>query len=808
MPKRMLINVTHSEESRVAIIDDNRLEAFEIESLSREHLKGNIYKGVVHRIHPALEAAFVDIGGERDAFLPLDEICFRNLANPAPQAPAGENGKKGRRRIRDLLKPGEEILVQIAKEQFANKPPTLTTFYSLPGRYLVLLAGTDDTGISRRIEGEERQRLRKLVDDLNPPEGFGLIVRTAAGLDEETGELARDLAYLQRLWDSVQEASRHMRAPALIYREQDIVLRTIRDLFTPDIDEIYIDNEEVFQRARDFLHSVMPGKEHVLRSYHGEQPIFSAFDVEAQIETVFKRRVPLRSGGTIVIDGTEALTAIDVNSGGSVRGSNPEETAFRTNMEAASEVARQFRLRDIGGLIVVDFIDMRDPRHIQDVEHTLRNAMKPDKARHEVGRISRLGLLEISRQRMRPAATATTYTSCPMCEGHGAVRTTESAALVALRKIHNRVALGDVASVRVSLPESVALYLLNQKRDDLARLEQRYDSRIHVEMHDALMPHQVEIDVRPRPKVEQPAPVAPGTAAVTEAPPAAAAASSNGAAAPAANGSKKKRRRRGRRRGAGLRAATAIGVALATLGGVNPAPYHAPAAGTFAAGEALEEADGADEFDGDDIDDVDDEPGDDSSGEHAGEARATSAAAAVPETPAAAADAAAGGATGSSRTRGRRGGRRRRSGDRRPGGSATQPAARAGEAGNKPAGSGAPAVEVVPVAMQAPPPNPEASPATQPAIERAAAAATADSGATAKPRRSRSAAAKPRVRQSSKAAKSGEAEAKKTEPAKAAKAAVRRAPATRRKAPASAAKPAGEEPKPKRRSSPRKAPTE
>ena len=568
MPKIMLINVTHAEESRVGIINNGVLESFEIESLSREHLKSNIYKGTVRRIHPALEAAFVDIGAERDAFLPLDEICFRNLS-VQPPPPTGDNGKR-RRRIRDVLKPGEEVLVQIAKEQFANKPPTLTTFYSLPGRYLVLLPGADDTtGISRRIEGEERLRLRKLVAELNPPEGFGLIVRTAAGLDEDTTELSRDLIYLQRLWESVLEAARHKRAPALVYREHDIVLRTIRDFFTPDVDEIHIDNEDVYLRAREFLHNVMPGKEQVLRCYRGEQPIFSAFDVESQIESVFKRRVPLRSGGSIVVDGTEALTAIDVNSGGSVRGPNPEETAFRTNIEAAAEVARQLRLRDIGGLIVVDFIDMRDGRHIQDVEHALREAMKPDKARHEVGRISRLGLLEISRQRMRPAAMATTYTACPMCEGHGAVRTTESAALVALRKIHNRVSLGDVGALRVSLPTPVSLYLLNQKRDELARLEQRYDSRLLIELKDGLMPHQIEMEVRERPRPERGAAVPHGGVAEADAP---AAASGNGSAqlAGSEGAGKKKRRRRGRRRGAGLRAAAAIGDALATLGGAAP----------------------------------------------------------------------------------------------------------------------------------------------------------------------------------------------------------------------------------------------
>ena len=673
MPKIMLINVTHSEESRVGILNDGVLESFEIESLSREHLKGNIYKGTVHRIHPALEAAFVDIGAERDAFLPLDEICFRNMT-AAPPPPTDENGKR-RRRIRDVLKPGEEILVQIAKEQFANKPPTLTTFYSLPGRYLVLLAGTDDTGISRRIEGEERQRLRKLVADLNPPEGFGLIVRTAAGLDEDTAELSRDLGYLQRLWESVLEAARHKRAPALVYREHDIVLRTIRDFFTPDVDEIHIDNEDVFLRAREFLQSVMPGKEHVLHLYRGEQPIFSAFDVESQIESVFKRRVPLRSGGGIVIDGTEALTAIDVNSGGSVRGPNPEETAFRTNIEAASEVARQLRLRDIGGLIVVDFIDMRDNRHIQEVEHTLRDAMKPDKARHEVGRISRLGLLEISRQRMRPAAMATTYTNCPMCEGHGAVRTTESAALVALRKIHNRVSLGDVATLRAALPTPVALYLLNQKRDELARLELRYDSRLHIELKDGLMAHQVEIEVRERPPVPRVAAVPHGGVAVADAAPAA---NGNGTA-PAAGveggAGKKKRRRRGRRRGGGLRAAAAIGDALASLGGSSAPPFQL---------DALDAATGSTPAAPPDMDDGRDSEADEAEG-------AAVEAAAPAMTGQASSETA--GTTAQRPRRGRRGGRRRRSGGRpaaAPGMAAPAPFEPTAEAGPAPAVQSAP----------------------------------------------------------------------------------------------------------------------
>lgn len=584
MPKIMLINVTHAEESRVGIVTDGVLSSFEIESFSREHLKGNIYKGVVHRIHPALEAAFVDIGADRDAFLPLDEICFRNLKNGGRES---DNGEPRRRpRINEALKPGEEVLVQIVKEQFANKPPTLSTFYSLAGRYLVLLPGSDDAGISRRIEGAERVRIRELIEKLEPPEGFGIIVRTVAGFDQGVRELQRDLTYLRRLWDSIQQTAASKRAPALVYREHDLVLRNIRDYFTPDIDEIYVDNEEVFQRARQFLRDVLPEKEGVLRLYDGDQPIFSHFNVESQIETIYKRRVPLKSGGGIVVDGTEALTAIDVNSGRSIRGANQEDTAFRTNLEAATEIARQLRLRDLGGLVVIDFIDMRNAQHISEVEKTLRAAMHTDKARHEIGRISQFGLLEISRQRLRPAAAATSYTACPMCEGHGLVRTTESAALVALRKLHHRVAQGDVAALRVSLPPEVAIYLLNQKREDLAQLERRYAARIQIALNDQLMPHQSEFEVRTR--LEGEVPEAPqlrlgGVAPIEPAPAAGngeATAAASTAAPPTTPGAvggtptsdevdkngKRKRRRRGRRRGRGRQAATAIGEALSALG--------------------------------------------------------------------------------------------------------------------------------------------------------------------------------------------------------------------------------------------------
>ncbi|MCC6765792.1 MAG: Rne/Rng family ribonuclease [Deltaproteobacteria bacterium] len=524
----MLINVTHAEESRVGIVDDGQLESFEIESFSREHLKGNIYKGVVRRIHPAIEAAFVDIGADRDAFLPLDEICFRNLPGGRNGGASQERGEKGRRRIKEVLKSGDEILVQIVKEQFTNKPPTLSTFYSLPGRYLVLLPGSEDAGISRKIEGEERVRVREMIESLHPPAGCGIIVRTAAGFDDEHRELERDLAYLARLWESIKQNAETKRGPALIYREHDLVLRNIRDYFTPDIDEVFIDNEDVHERAKDFLHNIMPGKEHLLHLYQGDQPIFSRFGLEAQIESIYKRRVALKSGGSIVIDGTEALTAIDVNSGGSMRGTTQEETAHKTNLEAAREVARQLRLRDLGGIIVVDFIDMRVQSHIVDVERALREAMRPEKARHDVGRISKLGLLEISRQRLRPAAVASSYTACPMCEGHGSIRTPESAALGTLRKIHHRVAEGDVAQMNVTLPRDVAMYLLNQKRDDLATLERRYSARINIVISDKLMPHQSEIETRIR---EVTAPVAvlrPGEVASADRTPNGLAASARG----------------------------------------------------------------------------------------------------------------------------------------------------------------------------------------------------------------------------------------------------------------------------------------
>jgi len=549
----MLINVTHAEETRVAIVSDGILEAFQIEGLSRSHQKGNIYKGVLHRVHPALEAAFVDIGGPRHGFLPMDEVCFRNLPGAAQKRASARNGRR-KRRIQDILTPGSEILVQIVKEAFGNKPPTLTTFYSLAGRYLVLTPGSAEAGISRKIEGEHRERLKSLVSKLKPPEGCGIIVRTAASFDQDVAELERDLAYLTQLWESIQEIARNKTAPCLVYREHDLVIRNIRDYFTPDIEEITLDNEEAYKRAKAFMAQVTPGYENRVRLWDGKETIFSRFNLENQIESIFKRKVELPSGGSVVIDPTEALTVIDVNSGGAVRGANQEQTAFRTNREAAWEIARQLRLRDVGGLVVIDFIDMREPQHIQEIERTLREAMRPDKARYDIGHISRFGLLEVSRQRLRPAAAASSYTTCTMCEGYGLVRTTESGALVALRKIQNLVARGDLAALNVTLPSAAALYLVNQKRRDLVQLEQAYSTKIVISASDDLMPHQSLFDPVPKGSGET-IEVAPGAVAGVEEPGPATEAE-EGAASPKP-GRRRRRRRRGRARAEEKAAASA-----------------------------------------------------------------------------------------------------------------------------------------------------------------------------------------------------------------------------------------------------------
>jgi len=595
MAKIMLVNVTHVEESRVAIVNDGVLEQYEIETINRASIKGNIYNAVVENLLPSIDAAFVRIGDDLKGFLPLDEVNFRLL-------PAREESRN-RGRIGQHLHPNQRIMVQVVREAFAGKPPTVTTYFSLPGRYLVLMPGVDASGISRKIEDpEQRERLRHLMEELRLPEGFGLIVRTA-GMDQSKTELQRDLRYLLRLWESIQRSSREADFPGLVYRERDLVLRTLRDYLTPDIQEVWIDSKESYERALEFVRDVMPSKARIFKLYAGDRPIFSEFNLEDQIESIYKRRVPLPSGGEIVIDGTEALTAIDVNSARALRGGAAEETAVQTNLEAASEIARQLRLRDLGGLIVVDFIDMTSPRNRKRVEKAMRDALRADKAKYDVTSISKLGLMEISRQRIKGEKVGASYTTCPTCEGFGLVKNLEPAALSALRKLHTRLAGGSYGRIRMAVPPEVALWILNHKREDLSQLEKRFGVKITVEPKASLLRHEAEFEFFPREKVEpaahlpaipgeRPAPPPPpdlkeiqtlAEAATGSIPGEGPAGAEAGPAGPAASSSRRRRRRR-RRRGKG---------GLDTGGEAAPAaPAEAPqgAAAEMVPGEVVPEA--------------------------------------------------------------------------------------------------------------------------------------------------------------------------------------------------------------------------
>jgi len=556
MPKSMLVNVTAEEEHRVAIVDNGVLDIFEIETLSREHLKGNIFKGIVEGVNPALEAAFVNYGGERAGFLPLDEVNFKLY----PSRGEGTGGKGRSARITRHLDKGMEVLVQVVRDSFANKPPTLSTYYSQPGRYLVLMPGADAAGISRKIdEGEHRDRLRRVLEELIVPEGFGVIVRTA-GMETSSRDLQADLDALLELWRTIERASEQVKAPALIFQERDLVIRTIRDYFTSDIEEVLIDDESTYARARKFFEAHMPDRADVARLYTGDKPIFTKYNLEDQIERIYKRTVELKSGGSISIDQTEALTAVDVNSARSVRSASSEDTAARTNLEAAEEIARQLRLRDIGGLVVIDFIDMESAKHIRQVERAFAEAMSRDKARYDVTRISKLGLMEVSRQRIKSTKASSSFMECPTCAGDGTVRTPEAAARAAFRTIQARVARGDIAGVKVYLPPEVALYLLNEKRDDLYHLEARQKVHIDVVPETRMKPHQFEIEDFRREEAELTPMVTADTVdealvsgAIAPAPrPSEPLQAAPVAAAVEAQGGKRKRRRRRRRRGPGL----------------------------------------------------------------------------------------------------------------------------------------------------------------------------------------------------------------------------------------------------------------
>ena len=476
MKKKMLINVADEEESRVAIVEDGILEELTIETSSKEQIKGNIYNGVVVKVEPSLQAAFVDYGGKRHGFLPMGEIQPRWYTTEFRS-----EDRERRPRIQDVIKRNQKVLVQVVKEELGTKGASLSSYVSLPGRYLVLMPGSDTAGgISRKIEDEEeRKKLKEIIAQLEPPPDIGVIVRTA-GLNRNKAELQRDMIYLQRLWASIEDKSRESPVLALIYQEHDLVIRSIRDYFTPDIQEVLIDHREVYRRARDFFQAVMPRYQGRVQLYRDKKPLFARYQLEEQIEEIYSQKVELKSGGSIVIDPTEALVSIDVNSGRATKEKGIEETAFKTNTEAAQEIARQLRLRDLGGLIVIDFIDMRNVKHAQEIEKTLRQALKRDKARTQVSRISQFGLLELSRQRLKPTILEGNYLKCPHCEGSGLIKSTISLALTVLRRIRAEAAKETLASVKALLPTDVALYLLNQKRQEIAHLEEEYNLTLYL----------------------------------------------------------------------------------------------------------------------------------------------------------------------------------------------------------------------------------------------------------------------------------------------------------------------------------------
>ncbi len=462
--KRMLFNATHSEELRVAIVDGQKLIDIDIESAGHESRKSNIYKGVITRVEPSLEACFINYGEERHGFLPFKEIS-RSYFKQGSDA--------GRARIQDVISEGQEILVQVDKEERGSKGAALTSFISLAGRYLVLMPNNPrGGGVSRRIEGEDRQELRETMDKLEVPNGMSIIARTA-GIGRTADELQWDLNYLLQLWRAVESAAGSGPGAFLIYQESSLVIRAIRDYFTPDIGEILIDTEDICEQARQFMAHVMPDNVARVKRYRDDVPLFSRFQIEHQIETAYSRVVPLPSGGSIVIDHSEALVAIDVNSARATKGGDIEETALRTNLEAAEEAARQMRLRDLGGLIVIDFIDMESSKNQRDVEQRLKDALHYDRARVQTGKISRFGLMELSRQRLRPALNEGTHITCPRCNGTGVIRDVESSALHVLRVIQEEAMKENTANVHAQVPVDVATYLLNEKRGEITKMEAR-----------------------------------------------------------------------------------------------------------------------------------------------------------------------------------------------------------------------------------------------------------------------------------------------------------------------------------------------
>ncbi len=470
MATKILINALDSGECRIATIKNNKLEGFHLESASREETQGNIYKAVITRVEPSIQAVFVDYGAEKNGFLQKNEIHSDYF----------QDNPSGDRSLSNIIKKGQELIVQVTKDPIMHKGAMLTTMISLPGRLSVLMPGSTTKGVSRQISDEtERKRLKGVIDKIKLPEGFGLIVRTA-GKGATKTMLTSDVKYLMRAWKEINKKAIKASTPSLLYKEQNLAVRSLRDYFTSDVSEILIDDPDMFKEIKEFVKVIAPKQQKVVKQFKGRKPIFTKYQIEDQIASIFEPSVPLKSGGGIVIDQTEALVAIDVNSGKSKGGKNIEQTAFNTNLEAAEEVARQLRLRDIGGLIVVDFIDMRDKKHKAEIPKALKKFLKSDKAKTKVGMLSQFGLLEMSRQRLRPAITFGSFNTCNHCKGRGIVPSVESLSLAFIRLLNLKTIKGDVKKVTCVIPEDVAEFLLNNKRGELVDIETRRQVSIFI----------------------------------------------------------------------------------------------------------------------------------------------------------------------------------------------------------------------------------------------------------------------------------------------------------------------------------------
>lgn len=484
MNSKILINAVDPEECRIAKLVDNRLEDFHTETTTKEITQGNIYKGVITRVEPSLQAVFVDYGAERHGFLQKQEIHSDYF----------QDSVSGNRNFVNIIKRGQEVLVQITKDPVMSKGAMLTTFLSLPGRHSVLMPGSSNIGISRKISNEkERKRLKTIIESVKLPEGYGLIIRTAGDHSTKT-HIVKDIKYLMRLWKTIQKKVTKAPVPALIYKERNLAFRSIRDHLTTDVTEILVDNINIYQELKDFVKIISPKQSQIVKHHKSAKPIFAKYQLEDQIASIFENRVSLKSGGSIVIEQTEALVAIDVNSGKATQKTSIEQTALLTNLDAAEEIARQLRMRDLGGLIVIDFIDMKDSKNKNKVESTLRAFLKDDKARIKTGKITKFGLLELSRQRLRPSIEYGSFIPCPHCEGKGGIPSTETLGLRFLRKLSHKTLKGQYTKVKAVLPPNVASYILNKKRSELLDIESRKNVEVSIESDSSIIPGKAIID--------------------------------------------------------------------------------------------------------------------------------------------------------------------------------------------------------------------------------------------------------------------------------------------------------------------------